>query len=104
MSPGRRIMNPNSARRTLAGSRFKGSVRNGLNGVVGPDFAVGSRFKGSVRDGLNDVVGPDVGARWGGQMAGARGPVARVQMVCEACRVGAEGKTILPQMKADGRG
>ena len=36
------------------GSRFKGSVRNGLNGAVEPGFAIGSRFKGSIRDGLND--------------------------------------------------
>jgi membrane protease subunit (stomatin/prohibitin family) len=35
-----------------AGSRFKGSIRNGLNGVVA-GFAAGSQFKGSVRNGLN---------------------------------------------------
>jgi hypothetical protein len=39
-----------------AGSRFKGSVRDGLNSVVA-DFAVGSRIKGSVREGLDGAVG-----------------------------------------------
>ena len=39
-----------------AGSRFKGSVRDGLNSVVA-DFAVGSRIKGSVRNGFNSAVG-----------------------------------------------
>jgi hypothetical protein len=47
------------------GSRFKGSVRNGLNGAVEPGFAIGSRFKGSIRDGLNRAVGLGIGAPCG---------------------------------------
>jgi hypothetical protein len=39
------------------GSRFKGSIWNGLNGAVEAGFAAGSRLKGSVRDGLNGAVG-----------------------------------------------
>jgi hypothetical protein len=37
-----------------------------LNGAVEPGFAVGSRFKGSVRDGLNGTVEPGfaVGSRF----------------------------------------
>ena len=52
------------------GSRFKGSVRNGLNGTVAPGFAVGSRFKGSIRDGLNGAVEPGfaVGSRFKGSV------------------------------------
>src|SRR5580658_180437 len=52
----------------VAGSRFKGSVRNGSNGAVEPGFAIGSRFKGSVRNGLNRAVGPGfaVGSRFRG--------------------------------------
>jgi hypothetical protein len=52
------------------GSRFKGSVRNGLNGAVGPGFAVSSWFKRSVRDGLNGTVGPGfaVGSRFKGSV------------------------------------
>jgi hypothetical protein len=62
------------------GSRFKGSVRNGLNGAVGPGFAVGSRFKGSIRDGLNGAVGPGVGASFGGRLAGVRSPAATARL------------------------
>ena len=62
------------------GSRFKGSVRNGLNGAVGPGFTVGSRFKGSIRDGLNGAVGPGVGAPCGGRLAGARSPAATARL------------------------
>jgi hypothetical protein len=87
-----------------AGSRFKGSVRDGLNGTVGAGFAVGARFKGSVRNGLNGAVGAGVGAQCSRQMALARGPAARARLVCEACRVAAEGKSILPPMNADERG
>jgi hypothetical protein len=47
-----------------AGSRFKGSIRDGLNGTVA-DFAVGSRFKGSVRDGFIGTVGPGFAAACG---------------------------------------
>ena len=52
------------------GSRFKGSIRDGLNGAVEPGFAVGSRFKGSVRVGLNGTVmlGFVVGSRFKGSM------------------------------------
>ena len=52
------------------GSRFEGSVRNGLNGAVAPGFAVGSRFKGSIRNGLNGAfgVGFAVGSRFKGSM------------------------------------
>jgi hypothetical protein len=52
------------------GSRFKGSVRNGLNGAVEPGFGVGSRFKASVRDGLDGVIEPGVA----GCGCAARGP------------------------------
>ena len=55
------------------GSRFKGSARDSLNGAVEPGFAVGSRFKGSVQDGLNLVVGPGVGADCGGRLAEGAG-------------------------------
>ena len=56
------------------GSRFKGSVRNDLNGTVGADFGTGSRFKGSIRDGVNGVAEPGVGVFCGGRLAeGARG-------------------------------
>jgi hypothetical protein len=37
-------------------------------------------------------------------MAEARGLAAGAPVVCEACRVGAEGKSILPRMNADERG
>jgi hypothetical protein len=63
-----------------AGSRFKGSIRNCLNGTVGPGFAVGSRFKGSIRDGLKWTVAPGVavGSRFKGSIRdglnGATGP------------------------------
>jgi hypothetical protein len=60
-----------------AGSRFKGSIPDGLKGAVGAGFAAGSRFKGSVRDGLNGAVELGVGAPCGGRMAGARSPAAR---------------------------
>ena len=73
------------------GSRFKGSVRERLNGVVA-GFAVGSRFKGSVRDGLNGGVGRGVGGPCDGRMAGALGPAAAAREVGEAWRVGAEGE------------
>jgi hypothetical protein len=56
-----------------AGSRFKGSVRDGLNGTVEPGFVVGSRFNGSVRDGLDGAVGPRVGAPCGGRLAEGAG-------------------------------
>ena len=59
------------------GSRFKGSIRNGLNSAVGPGFAVGSRFKGSVRNGLNGATGPGVGAPCDGRPAGTRRPATR---------------------------
>ena len=62
------------------GSRFKGSVRNGLNGAVGPGFTIGSRFKGSIRDGSNGAVGPGVGAPCGGRLAGARSPAATARL------------------------
>ena len=55
------------------GSRFKGSIRNGLNGAVGAGFAIGSRFKGSIRDGLNSTVGPGVGVPCGGRLAEGAG-------------------------------
>ena len=61
----------------------------------------GSRFKGSVRDGLNGAVGAGVGAPCEGRMAGVRGPVARARAVYVACRVRGEGKSILPWMNAD---
>ena len=48
------------------GSRFKGSIRNGLNSVVAPGSAAGSRFKGSIRDGLNGVTGPGFAVGSGG--------------------------------------
>jgi hypothetical protein len=59
------------------GSRFKGSVRNGLNGAIGAVLAVGSRFKGSIRDGSYGAVGADVGASCDGRIAGARRPATR---------------------------
>ena len=37
-----------------------------MNGTVGPGFVVGSRFKGSVRDGLNGATGPGFAAGSGG--------------------------------------
>ena len=62
------------------GSRFKGSIRVGLNGVVEPVFAIGSRFKGSIRDGLDGTAGPGVGASCGGRLAGARSPAATARL------------------------
>jgi hypothetical protein len=58
------------------GSRFKGSVRDGLNGTVA-DFAVGSRFKGSVRDGLNGTAGLGEAALGDGGLARTRKPAVR---------------------------
>ena len=63
----------------------------------------GSRFKGSIRDGLNGAVGAGVGGPCEGRMAGVRGPAARARVVCEACRVRGEEKSILPRMNADER-
>ena len=54
---------------TASVSRFKGSIRNGLNGMVGTGFAVGSRFKGSIRNGLDGATGPGVGTPCGGRLA-----------------------------------
>jgi hypothetical protein len=45
-------------------------------GAVEPGFAVGSRFKGSIRDGLNGTVGSGVRAHCGGRLVGARRPAA----------------------------
>ena len=70
----------------------------------GSGIAPGSRFKGSIRDGLNGAVGAGVGAPCEGRMAGVRGPAARARAVYVACRVGAEGKSILPWMNANERG
>ena len=56
-----------------------------------PEFAAGSRFKGSIRDGLNGAVAPGVGAACGGRLAGARRPVTRAARRafpggCRRCR------------------
>ena len=39
------------------GSRFKGSIRDGLNSAVEPGFVAGSRFKGSIREDSNCTAG-----------------------------------------------
>jgi hypothetical protein len=60
----------------VGGSRFKGSIRDGLNGAVVRSFAAGSRFKGSIRDGLNGATGLGLGAPCDGRMTGAHRPGA----------------------------
>jgi hypothetical protein len=86
------------------GSRFKGSVRNGLNGAVGAGFAVGSRFKGSVRNGLNraGAAGFGAGSRFKGSVRnglnGATGP--GVGAPCDGRMAGARG----PAARARGVG
>ena len=68
------------------GSRFKGSIREGLNGTVEPGFAVGSRFKGSIRDGLNGAVEPGlVAAR------GCAGPGLCRVAFCWGCPIKKKG-------------